>query len=158
MEKFSLSSTPKQGINVTSTTQNYMPRRNNRYFKRTSAPAVIVTYCQEKTHFGVSNSILKQEQNNERFICPCVHFSKPPQTHSPSMKGRKKSNEIVISTNVHDQRMSLFSLIFFCFLILFWFLFFHYHFFFSSVHLSFMEMAKWQKELRIIFSTSLRFI
>lgn len=139
MWKIPHSPPPKQGINVTSTTQNYASSKQQLFQAHLSSSGYSDILPRENT-LRVSDSILKQEQNNERFICPCVHFSKPPQTHSPSMKGRKKSNEIVISTDVDDQRMSPFDV--FCFLILFDSSFSTIISFFSSVHLSFMEMAK----------------
>lgn len=62
---------------------------------------------------------------------------------------REKSNEIVISTNVDDQRMSLSCDFFLIFLIPP----FDYHFFpsFSTVHLSFMKMAKRHKNFESHF-------
>lgn len=97
----------------------------------------------KKTHFGSPIS-LKQEKIIKD---SSVHFSWPPQTRPPSMRGkeRKKSNEIVRSTNVDDQRMSLLRFN------TFWF---HYHFFFclfSTVHLSFMEMAERHKNFESYF-------
>lgn len=66
----------------------------------------------------VSNSIETRE-NNERFICPCVHFSKPPKTHSPSMKGK-----IEWDCHIHERRWSTRVPFFFlwCFFNTFWFL------------------------------------
>lgn len=67
----------------------------------------------------VSNSIETRE-NNERFICPCVHFSEPPKTHSPSMKGKNRMRLSYPRTSMINACPSLFL---WCFFNTFWFLF-----------------------------------
>lgn len=80
--------------------------------------AVMVTYCQRK-HTSRSPIPLKQEKIMKDSSVR-VFISPSRQKHIPH-QWREKSNEIVISTNVDDQRMSLsFPLMFF--FNTFWFL------------------------------------
>lgn len=107
---------------------------------------------EKKTTLRVSN-FTETRENNKRFICPCVHFSKPPQARSPSMKGK-----IEWDCHIHERRWSThipFASMF-CFLILFDSL----SFLFWVFHRPFVIYGDGEttQKLRIIFSTSLRFI
>lgn len=105
-------------------------------------------HIEKENTLRVSNFIETRE-NNKRFICPCVHFSKPPQTHPHQWREKNRMRLSYPRTSMINACPFSFDVFFNTF----WFLLTYYHFFsdFSTVHLSFMEMAKRHKNFESYF-------